>query len=321
MKRLIGLLLSAALLTGMLAGCAGTADSSSQESASQPGESAVSQWPRTITDAAGNEVVLKEKPERIAILHSTYLEYFFALDTPPVASTGSSTGNAMKAMEAWETMKPYVGTAEMIDLGSARDLNLEAILESNPDVIVTFKGHNGLDKIYAQLQQIAPVVLMDFSASWQEQTRACAQVVGKEQRAEEVIQQTEQVLAQAKEKLSKQTDQTVAIFRSQDKTFVSRATKEHYDTFGITQPEGYPEQFESMSLEAVAKMNPDIIIFQDYIETSQSFVKTQEASTVWQSLDAVKNGRVYYFDDSLNTFGPLATRLMAEKLVQVLEGQ
>jgi len=74
-------------------------------------------------------------------------------------------------------------------------------------------------------------------------------------------------------------------------------------------------------LEAVAEMNPDYIIFQDFTETAQTFVKTQKKSSVWNKLDAVQNGNVIYLDDSLNTFGPLAMRLTAEKLVNIYSGQ
>lgn len=311
MKRLMGLILLFTLLTGLLAGCT---DSSSQSNTGEE-ETKEAAWPRTITDAAGNEIVLKEQPQRIAILHSLYLEYFFALGMPPIASTGSSTGTAMKALEEWETLKPYKGTADVIDLGSARDLNLEAILEAKPDVIVTFEGH--VDSIYDQLVQIAPVIQVDYNASWQEQTKACAEIVGKEEFAEDFIEETEEIISSTKGKLSEYADKTIALFRSDGNSFFSRGTKDYYETFGISKPAGYPDQYETMSLEAVAEMNPDYIVFQDYIDTSQTFVKDQEASSVWQALNAVKNDHVYYFDDSLNTFGPLAMRLTAEKLVEV----
>ncbi|BFH23164.1 hypothetical protein J6TS7_38530 [Paenibacillus dendritiformis] len=91
------------------------------------------------------------KPERIAVLHPLYLDYFFALDTPPIASS-----SAVSAMEEFATLQPYAGTAEIADLGSGRNLNLEAIIASNPDVIVTFKGH--IDANDEELSKIAPVL-------------------------------------------------------------------------------------------------------------------------------------------------------------------
>lgn len=274
---------------------------------------------RTITDAAGYEVVLEKQPERIAILHSTYLEYFFALGIPPIASAGASVGNAMDALNTWETLEPYVGTADVMDLGSAREINLEAVLGANPDVIVTFKTHGGLDQIYDRLVAIAPVVLVDYSSSWQEQLRDCAEIVGKEARAEELIEEIEGVISSAKEGLSAHEDKTLAIFRTGGgKEFITRGDASWYETFGVSNPEGWPEELGGkLTLDGIAGMDPDYIIFQDTIKTAQAFVQTQEDHATWNALKAVKNGNIFYFDDSLNSFGPLALHLTAEKLLKI----
>lgn len=276
-------------------------------------------WPRTIVDAGGNKITLDEQPRRIAILHANYLEYFFSLGTPVIASAGASVGTAQYAIENYETLSPYRSTAEIIDLGSAREINLEAILEAQPDVIVTFDGHSGLDEIYQQLNKIAPVILLDFQDTWQNQTRACGEIVGKENAAQKIIKETEEAIASEHE-VMRTKDKTIAIFRTNaGKAFVARGTSDYYATFGITAPQGYTFGYETFSLEAVAEMNPDYIIFMDNIEVSQGFVKSQESSSVWMNMDAVKNGNVVYFDDSLNTFGPLAMRLMSEKLMETIK--
>ena len=221
MKRILGLLLTMILITGLLAGCAGTSSENSGTStpsmsnASTPESSntEAAVWPRTITDAAGHSVTLEKQPQRISVLHSIYLEYFFALDMPPTASAGSTVGDAMKALNEWETLKPYANTLEIMDLGSASELNLEAILQSKPDVIVTFKGHSGLDDIYEQLEKIAPVIQLDNTKTWQEKTMACAEIIGKEKTAQKVIAETEAAIAAAKKIVAQNSDKTIAFFR------------------------------------------------------------------------------------------------------------
>ncbi|GLC81904.1 iron-siderophore ABC transporter substrate-binding protein [Lacrimispora brassicae] len=326
MKKHISILLALLLSVGLLTACSkgqqqpGTPPEPSESGKGQvPDISQASQWPRTIVDAGGHEITLAIQPKRIAILHSNYLEYFFALGTPVTASAGASVGTAQKALETYETLIPYDGTAEIMDLGSAREINLEAVLESQPDVIVTFAGHSGLEEIYDQLNQIASVVLVDFSDTWQNQTRACGEIVGREDAAEKIIKETEDAITSAREALGKQ-DKTVALFRTNGgKAFVARGSGSYYDAFGITPPKGYTFGYETFSLEAVAEMDPDYIIFMDYVDTAKGFVKSQEASSVWMNMDAVKNGNVVYFDDSLNTFGPLAMSLTAQKLVQTIK--
>lgn len=319
MKRFIVVLFTLVLSLGLLSACSGNQEETATPEPADSQEVEESAWPRTIVDAGGHEITLTEQPQRIAILHTNYLEYFFALETPPIASAGASVGTAQQALETYETLEPYRGTVDVMDLGSAREINLEAILEARPDVIVTFAGHGGLDEIYDQLTQIAPVILLDFNDTWQNQTRACAEIVGKEEQAEKIIAESEEAIATAREKLSAQ-DKTVALFRtSGGKAFVGRGNEAYYEAFGLTAPEGYTYDYATFSLEAVADMNPDYLIFQDYIDIAEGFVLSQESSSVWQNMDAVKNGNIVYFDDSLNTFGPLAMRLTAEKLVQVIE--
>ena len=46
-----------------------------------------------------------------------------------------------------------------------------------------------------------------------------------------------------------------------------------------------------------------------------------QSSPVWNSLDAVQNNRVYYFDENMNTFGPLTMSLAAQKLTEIYNKQ
>lgn len=322
MKKILSFLFAVVLSTGFLSACS----NGSQINSSVTSESSESihtlettVWPHEFADAGGNKITLAGQPQRIAILHSNYLEYFYSLGVPVIASAGASVGTAQQAVETYETLIPYRMGEKIIDLGSAREINLEAVLEAQPDVIITFEGHSGLDEIYDQLNQIAPVILLDFKDTWQNQTRACAEIVGKKEAAEQIIKETEEAIAFAHEELSAQ-DKNVAIFRTNGgRAFVARGSSDFYAAFGITAPQGYTFGYETFSLEAVADMNPDYLIFMDYTDIAKGFVKSQEASSVWRNMEAVKNGNVVYFDDSLNTFGPLAMRLTAEKLMETIK--
>lgn len=335
MKKIIGVFLSLVLVVGIMSGCTTAAPAISDD----PGVSVESEvpeeskpipetsdsnggmqetvWPRTMTDAAGHEVILEAQPERITLLHTYPMEYFFALGVPP---TASAIGNALgqgHALETSEVYKQYLDGSQITDLGSPREINLEAVLESTPDVIVTFAGHAGVDELYDQLTQIAPVVLIDYTASWQEQLAFCAQIVGKENEVQAIAAEIERAIADVKEVTSGYTDRSFALFRTDGKDFIARGDAVYYETFGLTKPSGFSDKSENISLEAVAEINPYYIVFQHNYEASVAFVEGLKTSSVWQSLDAVQNGRIYYFDENMNTFGPLTLRLAAEKLTQM----
>lgn len=279
-----------------------------------------SEWPRTIVDATGKEIVLSEQPKRVTLLHSFYLEHFLALETPPTAcAIGNGLGQS-EPLEKSELFAPYLKDIEIIDLGSSREINLEAVLEAQPDVIVLFAGHKGLETILDQLNQIAPVIQLDASASWSEQLMAAAQVVGKEERAETLVKAIEGNIEKAKAAATNFSNRSFALFRTDGKGFIPRATQTYYETFGLTKPEGWPDGWDPLSLETVAEMNPYYIVFQHNHDASMAFVESMKENAVWQSLDAVKNGRVFYFDENMNSFGPLAFDLTARKIMDIYSG-
>ncbi|EPY06604.1 putative ferrichrome ABC transporter, ferrichrome-binding protein [Paenibacillus alvei TS-15] len=329
---LIALLVIAA---GALVGCSektpdGNKSSTNAVSGQQFGQPSVRQkgkagtfdngvWPRTITDSAGHEIILKERPERIAVLHPLYLDYFFALDTPPIAS-----GNAVSAMKEFATLQPYVGTAEIADLGTGRDLNLEAVIASNPDVIVTFKGH--IDANYEELSKIAPVIQIDYQDTWEQATMICAQIIGKEALAEQLIKDTKELIQETKEKLGDLTQKRYALLRVDGKSnFTAQGTKNtmYYNEaagFGLMKPNGYPEDGSVLSMEALSEMNPDYLIIQHNMDQAKAAVQEKSDLAVWKSLKAVKENHVLYFDNSLNSGSVLAIRLAAENFMK-LAGQ
>ncbi|MDF2663094.1 MAG: ferrichrome transporter [Paenibacillus sp.] len=331
MNRMTGWIIFLVLLAVVLAGCsaapaenraseqasASNGENNQSAGASQPkaNEAGTDGWPRTIKDAVGHEVVLKKKPARIAVLHPVYLDYFFALDEPPFAAV-----NAAEAMKNFATLQPYAGKAKILDLGSGREVNLEMITQVSPDVIVTFKGH--IDSIYDNLVKIAPVIQIDFSDSWQNTTMLCARIVGKEKQAEKYIQETRELIKKTQDKMGERMKQTFAMFRIDGKAnyFAPGTINTMYYIpagFGLLAPKGYPEDSQTISLEALSQMNPDYIIFQHDIEVAKASVKEKESLHVWKSLEAVKNGHVLFFDNSLNTASVLAVRLAAEKLMEI----
>ncbi|WP_312699149.1 hypothetical protein [Sedimentibacter sp.] len=101
MKKIIGLIISLVLLTGMLIGCSAAPAENTDASENIPSDAQTSEpdtkqddvtpddeaaWPRTIIDGAGNEIVLEKAPERVSLLHIVYMEHFLLLDSPPTAS-------------------------------------------------------------------------------------------------------------------------------------------------------------------------------------------------------------------------------------------
>ncbi len=341
MKKFIGLMLSLVLLTGIMAGCAGT--SAGNETTTPPESSApatqtetpdadsssdasAAAWPRTIEDALGKQITLEKKPERIALLDFGYIEILFALDITPIASTF-----AERSLNGFGTLQSYAANAQIEELGENKAPNLEKLAELEPDLILYTAEAENLDtKLYESASQIAPVVTFD-SPDWKAQLRAFGNCLGAEEKAEEYISETEVLISDSREKLAGIGDKTVAVLfeRSSDVgNFIVIASDENPVWFdkegglGLTPPDGYPETMEMISLEGVAALNPDYIFLCGALGTEANGYKQThlseetQASSVWQSLNAVKNGQVYYLDAAVRAAGPLGIKLGIETIVE-----
>lgn len=329
MKKLIGLIVSLFLLTSILAGCAGIPAGSgaiaTPETKVETGVAAAA-WPRTIKDSLGKQITLEKKNKRVAILDFGFMESMLALETPPLAST-----YAERSLKGFRTLQPYATSTQIEELGEGKAPNLEKLAELAPDLILQTAEAEHLDmKLYERASQIAPVVTFN-SSDWKKQLRNFAECLGEEPKAEAYIASIEELLIESRKKLSGYNDKTVALLfeRSGSKgNFVITGSAENPVWFdketglGLTLPDGYPRKGEAVSLEGLAAMNPDYIFLfgslgSEANQYKQSYLseKTQ-ASSVWQSLSAVKNGHVYYLDAAVRAAGPLSIKLGIETIVE-----
>lgn len=327
MKRFIGLMLSLVLFTSILAGCAKTPANNETTTPDADGSSNESAWPRTIEDALGKQIILEKKPERVALLDFGYIETLFALDIMPIASTF-----AERSLYGFGTLQSYAANAQIEELGENKAPNLEKLVELEPDLILYTAEERNLDmELYEAASKIAPVVTFNIP-DWKEQLRAFAECLGEEETAEAYISDVETLIADSRKKLAVTGDKTVAILfeRSSDVgNFLVISSDDNpvwFDTedgLGLTPPDGYPETGQEMiSLEGVAAMNPDYIFLCGALGTEangyeQSYLSEEtQASSVWQSLNAVKDGNVYYMDAAVRAAGPLGIKLGIETIVE-----
>ncbi|MDR1205600.1 MAG: ABC transporter substrate-binding protein [Peptococcaceae bacterium] len=331
MKRRVGFLLSIALLTGILAGCAGAAagnngagtpentPSTAETGVSEPNSDAV--WPRTYVDAGGTEVVLNAKPQKIALLFFHHYEAILALNAPLYAATDIEVYNG------WESLKPYSEKTELIDLGGTREPNLEKLVEIEPDLIIAASGVH--DAILDNIRKIAPTVVvsrMDNFGTWQGTLREYGKILGEEVLAEKRVADLETLIAEARDTLSTRSDETVALIQPTEKEVYYWMPDYIYNPeggLGITGALSKPDGIAAgavASYEGFADANPDYIFFyEDALnENDEAVQKSLEGNPLWESLDAVKSGHIYILDRSAFSGGPLAMELGVKTILNAM---
>lgn len=176
-KRILTLMLSAAMVLS-LAACGSTSGSSSadssQEAESGNGEDSGEATPETVTIQSRNaegeltDVEVPYDPERIAILDMACLDI---LDNLGVGDRG--VGSASTSLDY---LQDYVTNEEIVNLGTIKEADMEAVMECEPDII--FIGGR-LSSSFDDLNEIAPVVYLstDMEAGLVESVRTNASTI------------------------------------------------------------------------------------------------------------------------------------------------
>ncbi|MFN3601804.1 MAG: ABC transporter substrate-binding protein [Dietzia sp.] len=137
---------------------------------------------RTVSTPKG-EVAVPADPQRVVVLNYALAGYLYELDVPVVATIPEDASQARgEFSEMWGEAPAEDGT-EFLPW-SADGFDLEAILETDPDLIVAGGWgfpHFQADEAYDDLSAIAPTVLVDMAFSdWQDQAEFLAvDVFGK----------------------------------------------------------------------------------------------------------------------------------------------
>ena len=340
MKRIIALFALLLLLVGSLAGCAQTPVDNSGTNAPAPAETSTpapietsapdtsaeadqeaAAWPRTYVDASGMEVVLEAKPQKIALLFFHHYEAVLALDAPLYGATD------LEVYTGWASLKPYSEKAELINLGGTREPNLEKIVEIEPDLIIAAFGVH--DAILDNLRKIAPTVAVsrkDSFGTWQGTLREYGKILGEQALAEERITDLEGLIAEARNTLSAHSGETVALVRTLEKDVNYWMPDYLYSqeggvglTSALEKPDGVAAG-AAVSYEGFADTNPDyIFLYEDALDESDETIwKSLEDNSLWNSMNAVKNGRVYVLDRSAFSGGPLAMELGVNTILSAI---
>ncbi|WP_155590497.1 iron-siderophore ABC transporter substrate-binding protein [Lysinibacillus cavernae] len=325
MQKIKGLLFLPLLLAGILAGCNETPVENKGVATEDTSTSAVNvdatDWPRTIKDSLGKEIVIEKKPEKIASLWYFYPEILVALGEPPVASTDK---------EYLSTLSYLNGKLDSTEeLGDKLSPSIEKILSTEPDYILATEHH---EKLYESLEKVAPVITLnskDIYDDWQYGLRTVAEIIGKEDKAEEVIDKMMQEIATGREALKSIQGESVALILSWDgKTFnvlgeenpVYTLAFDKEKGLGLTPDvtfKGNNNQFAAF--EGISTIQADHIFLIGDITKKETLMTELKQNNVWNNMNAVKKGNIHLMDTSAITGGPLAIEYALQNIINALQ--
>jgi iron complex transport system substrate-binding protein len=321
MKNVKKILLLLLIISMMLTGCQGTpseaeepedmpAQEASEESESAYDAMVLSQDEISVTvlDARGNTLVIDKNPERVIPMQITLLDLWYLSGGEAVARTSSRTAVTEAAIDL-----PEVGTTT--------SPNIELLLAAEPDLVIlnaTSDTHVAMSSILDEngIQYFYTGTSLNPYQSVNEALYLFSIINGNHEVYEEKVLAmeagVEEVLAMAE---GKEGPSVLVLFGSSKSVRCELASglvgemSEMLGAENIVDLEIPGESKVDFSMEMVLANDPDIILVSvmGEVEAIRDRIDQDIASNeAWNSLTAVKEGRVYYLPKELYLYKPNA---------------
>lgn len=309
----LALVATALLTAGTLAACS-----------DDDNDTTASTTTKTVTDARGT-VEIPEDPQRVAAFDNrvfkTLAEWDIDLVSAPVTLIP-------------DTIAKYHDDKDIRDTGSHREPNLEELVAADPDLIITGYRYSGQYDAMKKLLPNTPILDLSFGEgptddqgksektqstedTLKDITTLIGQVFNKQDAASEIIGAFDKAKEQARAAYN--PDQTVlgAIVSGGDISYSAPSTGRSvgpvFDMLNLTpalhRDGSSNHQGDDISVEAIAKSNPDwmIVLDRDAAVNPEDGTTPQSANEVIKDSPAMKNvtavqkDQIVYFPDDFYT--------------------
>lgn len=360
-KRIADWLVLSLLTAGLIVGCGLLASNNSgEDQAVDSSTQALTSDCRAIKHDLG-ETEICGQPQKVATLSAHVLALLLSLNMQPAGYAAPLNVHQGEVFDNPARQIPYLGTrmtSKPVNLGKSGEPSLEKLVALKPDLIVGETGRNADN--HELLSQIAPTLLWQnrtAKGQWQKHLRAIAAALGREEKAEAVIEQYEARIADARADLA----DVVAAYPK----LLLLAAHRLNEGVRVLDPESYlgellgrvgfqlmPQSSSDIqpgaliSIEALPELNDaDIIIILGYdlsvgdleqgnsnqsaeksvsdrveVHQVQTIKQDWEENAIAQSLTASQENRVYFttFYKWNGLNGPIGAELVLEQLRQFL---
>lgn len=296
MKKYTKLFLGLAALTGLfLLGACG--DQSKEQKTNSAASTTV------MKDALDHEVKVPTNPKKII---ASYLEdYLKALEVEPVAQWTVGGGSKQDYLKLDQPTINY-------------DLPYEEVLKFKPDLLLIDSNSMVEGGKYDQYSKIAPtyVVKNGPEVTWQERLKDVAKVLGKEKKADQVLEDYDQLVKETKETYADQIKgKSIAVlWVTNNSAFMVADNRSSgdllYDQLGFEEPaltkeisKAATSDWSAVSLEKLAQLDSDYLILVNSDQEAAMF-----KDPLWQNIPAIKNNHLWEFGPEKSWLynGPIA---------------
>lgn len=269
-----------------------------------------------VVQSVKGEVKIPSNPKKIVDISGSSEELLIAGYTPIATANIDSYETDKLPSYIREELK-YV---KIVGHSMMDTMDMEAILEANPDLIIMSQRQ---EKIYDQLKEIAPVVMMkDYANDWRSKLTDVSKIFDKEDEAKDWLQKyDEKATKLGKEVVEKNGEKTylpVLASSGQFMVFSDGGIGTLInDDMKLARPKNMPKQdgitLPMVSMEGLTDIDADHII----VIATESDKKDLENSAIWAQIRAVKDGNVTILDAApffSQSYNPIGKELLLESV-------
>ncbi|WP_105176721.1 iron-hydroxamate ABC transporter substrate-binding protein [Clostridium cagae] len=307
MKKLKSILLIGLTIAtiGIVTGCSNNNDSKTS-----------SKEETRIVQSVKGEIEIPKNPQRIVDISGSS-EELVLLGHTPIATANVDSYETDKVPSYIEEK---LGNAKIVGHSMMDTMDIEAILSAEPDLIIMAPRQ---EKIYDQLKEIAPVVMLeDKSNDWEAKFKDVANLFGQEEEAQKWLDnyydKAKKLGDEIKSTNGEKTYLTVLASSGQFMVFteggIGTVLK---DDMALPQPDNMPAQdgitLPIVSMEGLTEINADHII----LIATESDKADLEKNTVWKEMRAFKEGNVTILDASpyfSQAYNPIGRELLLQSI-------
>lgn len=260
----------------------------------------------TFTDSEGEIVELSHKPQKTAVLFSSLAECWIEAGGEVYVTVGESVERGLVKEET-----------ELVDKGAGKTVDTEKLISLEPDFVICsadIASHRDVASALKKAKIPVAMLRMDTFEDYLTILRTLTKITGKtdnyEQFGENAKSEIEKIISNGK----RENNPKILFVRS-GSSYSSAKAKKADDNFAakiledlgcVNIADKAEVLLDNLSAEVILKENPQYIfvsVMGDY-DNSKAYMQELLAKKEYASLDAVKNGRVYFLPKELFQYKP-----------------
>ena len=258
----------------------------------------------TFFDSNNNKVILSKKPEKVAILFSSFVEIWNIAG----GNTAITVGESIE--------RGFVEQAILVDSKAGKVINNELLLSSNPDFVICSADIQEQVKTFNLLNNVnipSALIRVESFEDYLWFLNICTDILKTKDKYEEYGTNVENKI---KELLINYNDKNSKILfiraASTAKSTKAKGTKDHFvckmlNELGMLNiADEAKVLLDGLSIEEILIQNPDYIFISlmGDEESSKNYMDSLINSDIWKELNAIKNGKYYYLPKELFQYKP-----------------